>query len=66
MFEHVSFCRYNQVNAIRMACRTGIIECLNLTNTWFKQWMDFPEHNLLVLVLLFYIIKTCHPSFKMN
>ena len=40
--------RYNQVNAIRMACKTGVTECQNLTNTWFKQWMDNPQQNLLV------------------
>ncbi|XP_041794551.1 aminopeptidase Ey [Chelmon rostratus] len=39
--------QYNQVNAIRMACRTGVTECQNLTNTWFKQWMDRPQHNLI-------------------
>ncbi|KAM7413857.1 hypothetical protein PAMA_018921 [Pampus argenteus] len=32
--------QYNQVNAISLACRTGIEECQNLTKTWFKQWMD--------------------------
>ncbi|KAM7413855.1 hypothetical protein PAMA_018920 [Pampus argenteus] len=39
--------QYNQVNAIRMACRTGVTECQNLTTTWFKQWMDNPQHNLI-------------------
>uniref|UniRef100_A0A671UW89 Aminopeptidase n=1 Tax=Sparus aurata TaxID=8175 RepID=A0A671UW89_SPAAU len=39
--------QYNQVNAIRMACRTGLTECQNLTITWFKQWMDRPQHNLI-------------------
>ncbi|XP_056137151.1 aminopeptidase N-like [Lampris incognitus] len=32
--------QYNQVNAISMACKTGIQECLNLTKTWYKAWMD--------------------------
>lgn len=32
--------RYNQVNAISLACRTGLEECQNLTKTWFNQWMD--------------------------
>ncbi|XP_076590003.1 aminopeptidase N-like [Chaetodon auriga] len=39
--------QYNQVNAIQMACKTGVTECQNLTNTWFKQWMDNPQHNLI-------------------
>ncbi|XP_059190936.1 aminopeptidase N-like [Centropristis striata] len=39
--------QYNQVNAIRMACRTEEPECRNLTTTWFKQWMDSPQHNLI-------------------
>uniref|UniRef100_A0A8C4DWI7 Aminopeptidase n=1 Tax=Dicentrarchus labrax TaxID=13489 RepID=A0A8C4DWI7_DICLA len=41
------FHRYNQVNAIRMACSTGVTECQNLTNTWFEQWMDSPQRNLI-------------------
>ncbi|XP_051239122.1 aminopeptidase N-like [Dicentrarchus labrax] len=39
--------QYNQVNAIRMACSTGVTECQNLTNTWFEQWMDSPQRNLI-------------------
>nr|XP_020441365.1 aminopeptidase N-like [Monopterus albus] len=39
--------QYNQVNAIRMACRTGITECQNLTTSWFKQWIDNHQHNLI-------------------
>uniref|UniRef100_A0A3Q1HIE2 Aminopeptidase n=1 Tax=Anabas testudineus TaxID=64144 RepID=A0A3Q1HIE2_ANATE len=39
--------QYNQVNAIRMACTTGVTECQKLTTTWFKQWMDRPQHNLI-------------------
>uniref|UniRef100_UPI0037E90B65 aminopeptidase Ey-like n=1 Tax=Semicossyphus pulcher TaxID=241346 RepID=UPI0037E90B65 len=37
--------QYNQVNAIQMTCKTGVPECQNLTTTWFKQWMDSPQHN---------------------
>ncbi|XP_041650601.1 aminopeptidase N-like isoform X2 [Cheilinus undulatus] len=37
--------QYNQVNAIQMACKTGVTECHNLTTTWFKQWMENPQHN---------------------
>uniref|UniRef100_A0A671V2U9 Aminopeptidase n=1 Tax=Sparus aurata TaxID=8175 RepID=A0A671V2U9_SPAAU len=31
--------QYNQVNAISLACRTGLEECQNLTMGWFTQWM---------------------------
>ncbi|XP_075998651.1 aminopeptidase N-like [Genypterus blacodes] len=39
--------QYNQENAIRMACITGVTECQNLTTKWFKQWMDNPHQNLI-------------------
>ncbi|XP_068459156.1 aminopeptidase Ey-like [Clinocottus analis] len=32
--------QYNQVNAISMACRTGLEECLSLSKTWFNQWRN--------------------------
>ncbi|KAI3371808.1 hypothetical protein L3Q82_024374, partial [Scortum barcoo] len=32
--------QYNQVNAISLACKTGLEECQNLAKAWFKQWMD--------------------------
>ncbi|KAM9754213.1 aminopeptidase N-like isoform 2-T2 [Menidia menidia] len=32
--------QYNQVNAISVACRTGLEECQTLVRTWFRQWMD--------------------------
>ncbi|KAM7396135.1 hypothetical protein PAMP_019203 [Pampus punctatissimus] len=32
--------QYNQVNAISLACKTGLEECQVLAKTWFKQWMD--------------------------
>ncbi|KAK7121714.1 hypothetical protein R3I93_022712 [Phoxinus phoxinus] len=37
--------QYNQVNAIRFACSTGVKECQNLTTGWYRQWMDQPSHN---------------------
>ncbi|KAM4572413.1 aminopeptidase N-like isoform 2-T2 [Odontesthes bonariensis] len=37
--------QYNQMNALHTACRTELPECQNLTTTWFKQWMDSPQHN---------------------
>ncbi|KAJ7997844.1 hypothetical protein DPEC_G00216380 [Dallia pectoralis] len=39
--------QYNQVNAIRVACSTGLEECLNLTKGWYRQWMDKPGNNLI-------------------
>uniref|UniRef100_A0A3Q3VN26 Aminopeptidase n=1 Tax=Mola mola TaxID=94237 RepID=A0A3Q3VN26_MOLML len=36
--------QYNQVNAISLACKTGVKECHNLTATWFNQWMDTKEN----------------------
>ncbi|CAB1323360.1 unnamed protein product [Coregonus sp. 'balchen'] len=38
--------QYNQVNAIRMACSTGLVECQNLTKGWYSQWMADPDNNL--------------------
>ncbi|KAG7473230.1 hypothetical protein MATL_G00093480 [Megalops atlanticus] len=37
--------RYNQVNAIRMACSSGVKSCLDLTTGWYKQWMQNPANN---------------------
>ncbi|XP_050959974.1 aminopeptidase N [Labeo rohita] len=37
--------QYNQVNAIRFACSTGVDECQSLTTNWYRQWMDQPNHN---------------------
>ncbi|KAJ8249447.1 hypothetical protein GJAV_G00235020 [Gymnothorax javanicus] len=39
--------QYNQVNAIRMACRTGVPGCEQLTTGWFNQWMLQPGNNLI-------------------
>ncbi|XP_041853604.1 aminopeptidase N-like isoform X2 [Melanotaenia boesemani] len=30
--------QYNQVNAISLACSTGLKECVDLVKGWFKQW----------------------------
>uniref|UniRef100_A0AAX7T6M8 Aminopeptidase n=1 Tax=Astatotilapia calliptera TaxID=8154 RepID=A0AAX7T6M8_ASTCA len=40
LFSICLSCRYNQVNAISLACRTGLEECQNLVMTWFQEWMD--------------------------
>ncbi|KAL4005285.1 hypothetical protein ACER0C_004998 [Sarotherodon galilaeus] len=39
--------QYNQENAIRMACRSGVPECNSLTTTWFKKWMEEPQQNMI-------------------
>ncbi|XP_042339832.1 aminopeptidase Ey-like [Plectropomus leopardus] len=37
--------QYNQVNAISMACSTGVEGCKELTTGWFKEWMENPAVN---------------------
>ncbi|XP_062404144.1 aminopeptidase N-like isoform X1 [Sardina pilchardus] len=37
--------QYNQVNAVRVACSTGVDGCQNLTLTWYSQWMAQPQNN---------------------
>ncbi|KAK7913538.1 hypothetical protein WMY93_013749 [Mugilogobius chulae] len=37
--------QYNQVNAISMACSTGVDGCQELVTNWFKQWMHDPSNN---------------------
>ncbi|KAM9409838.1 aminopeptidase Ey-like isoform 2-T2 [Pholidichthys leucotaenia] len=37
--------QYNQVNAISMACGTGVKGCKELTTGWFKEWMQNPSDN---------------------
>lgn len=32
--------RYNQVNAISLACRSGLEECQALATQWFRDWME--------------------------
>ncbi|KAK1804645.1 hypothetical protein P4O66_020647, partial [Electrophorus voltai] len=39
--------QYNEVNAIRMACSTGVEECVSLIKGWFQQWMDNEAINLI-------------------
>uniref|UniRef100_A0A8C1Q937 Aminopeptidase n=1 Tax=Cyprinus carpio TaxID=7962 RepID=A0A8C1Q937_CYPCA len=38
--------QYNQVNALRVACSTGLEACTTLVKTWFEQWMENPNANL--------------------
>uniref|UniRef100_A0A8C1IV18 Aminopeptidase n=1 Tax=Cyprinus carpio TaxID=7962 RepID=A0A8C1IV18_CYPCA len=37
--------QYNQVNALRVACSTGLEACTTLVKTWFEQWMENPNVN---------------------
>nr|XP_019935919.1 PREDICTED: aminopeptidase Ey-like isoform X1 [Paralichthys olivaceus] len=37
--------QYNQVNAISLACKTGVEACKDLTTSWFKKWMQSPDNN---------------------
>ncbi|XP_073693463.1 aminopeptidase N-like [Garra rufa] len=39
--------QYNQINAISMACKTGVKECSALTIMWYRQWMKNPDSNLI-------------------
>uniref|UniRef100_A0A8C5D220 Aminopeptidase n=1 Tax=Gadus morhua TaxID=8049 RepID=A0A8C5D220_GADMO len=45
--------KYNQVNALSLACSTGLKECQNLTTSLFRQWMDNATHN------------TIHPNLRL-
>ncbi|XP_039989347.1 aminopeptidase N-like [Xiphias gladius] len=38
--------QYNQVNALSLACRTGLEECQNLTKAWFNQWMETKNNQI--------------------
>ncbi|KAJ8417590.1 hypothetical protein AAFF_G00224330, partial [Aldrovandia affinis] len=37
--------QYNQVNAIWLACKTGLDGCQNLIRDWYKQWMNDSSNN---------------------
>ncbi|XP_054892863.1 aminopeptidase Ey-like [Poeciliopsis prolifica] len=37
--------QYNQINAISMACRSGVESCRALTSGWFNEWMNNPAVN---------------------
>ncbi|XP_029289963.1 aminopeptidase N-like [Cottoperca gobio] len=38
--------QYNQVNAISLACRTGLEECQHLTKLWFNQWITTNKNQI--------------------
>ncbi|XP_007569290.1 aminopeptidase Ey-like [Poecilia formosa] len=37
--------QYNQINAISLACSSGVESCRELTSGWFKEWMNNPAVN---------------------
>uniref|UniRef100_A0A7N6AGR5 Aminopeptidase n=1 Tax=Anabas testudineus TaxID=64144 RepID=A0A7N6AGR5_ANATE len=37
--------QYNQINAIGVACNTGVESCRDLIKTWYRQWMENPNQN---------------------
>uniref|UniRef100_A0A672QLP9 Aminopeptidase n=1 Tax=Sinocyclocheilus grahami TaxID=75366 RepID=A0A672QLP9_SINGR len=37
--------QYNQINAVSMACKTGVKGCSELTRMWYRQWMKNPDSN---------------------
>lgn len=37
--------QYSQLNAMLMACKTGIKACSELTSMWYRQWMKNPNVN---------------------
>ncbi|KAJ0069517.1 hypothetical protein NL108_008463 [Boleophthalmus pectinirostris] len=39
--------QYNQVNAISLACKTGLQECTDLVKGWFQQWMNNEDNNII-------------------
>uniref|UniRef100_A0A671KT52 Aminopeptidase n=1 Tax=Sinocyclocheilus anshuiensis TaxID=1608454 RepID=A0A671KT52_9TELE len=39
--------KYNQINAVSMACKTGVKGCSELTRMWYRQWMKNPGSNLI-------------------
>ncbi|KAJ8417420.1 hypothetical protein AAFF_G00286470 [Aldrovandia affinis] len=37
--------QYTQVNAIRVACSSGVAGCQDLTRGWYNEWMQNPDNN---------------------
>ncbi|KAB5571695.1 hypothetical protein PHYPO_G00228010 [Pangasianodon hypophthalmus] len=37
--------QYNEVNALRMACSSGVEECNTLVQKWFEEWRNNPSIN---------------------
>ncbi|KAG9332342.1 hypothetical protein JZ751_015349 [Albula glossodonta] len=45
MFDRSEVYGPMQVNAIWLACKTGVASCQELTKGWFRQWMQDPANN---------------------
>lgn len=45
VFLNISLLRYNQINAIGLACSMGVEGCRELIKSWYRQWMENPHHN---------------------
>ncbi|KAL2093494.1 hypothetical protein ACEWY4_010806 [Coilia grayii] len=39
--------QYNQVNALRVACSTGVDDCQKVTSAWYTEWMAQPHNNMI-------------------
>ncbi|XP_033823587.1 aminopeptidase N-like [Periophthalmus magnuspinnatus] len=39
--------QYNEVNAISLACKTGLQECTDLVKGWFQTWMSNSSNNII-------------------
>uniref|UniRef100_A0A672T0D1 Aminopeptidase n=1 Tax=Sinocyclocheilus grahami TaxID=75366 RepID=A0A672T0D1_SINGR len=44
--------QYNQINAVSMACKTGVKGCSELTRMWYRQWMKNPDTNPFLFLFL--------------
>uniref|UniRef100_A0A672KWH6 Aminopeptidase n=1 Tax=Sinocyclocheilus grahami TaxID=75366 RepID=A0A672KWH6_SINGR len=47
LYSCLCICRYNQINALRVACSTGNEDCKTLITGWFEQLMANPNVNLI-------------------
>ena len=45
VFFTISLLRYNEINAIRMACSMGVKGCRELIQRWYGEWMENPQLN---------------------
>lgn len=59
-------CRYNQVNAISLACRSGVEGCQELTTGWFREWMRNPSNNRYALTPNFSFIQSIFPPYTLS
>lgn len=45
IFSIIPLHRYNQINAIAVACSMGVQGCRELIKSWYSKWMENPHHN---------------------